>query len=248
MLRVALAICLALSISVAGARAQAPAPGDEELLQTFIAVALSSTSGSPGDEPKLTRWTVPVRVAVVGADPGEPTVEMLRTHLDRLKAITGHDIQFVKNGSANILVLFAEDPFTDIQNEPYKTQVAPLFQRDPNMLSTIALARGAVPCYSLTLRNAQERPYGSLVGVSSRSGIEDRRACLVKQLTRALGLLNTSNATWSVTAAGFRYAELPAGDVRMLQLLYSSKLTQGMPQTEVRKAAPAILKELPPGG
>jgi hypothetical protein len=248
MLRVALAIFLALAAPVVAVQAQAPAPGDEELLQTFIAVALSSTSGSPGDEPKLTRWTVPVRVGLAGADPGEPTVDMLRTHLDRLKAVTGHDIQFVRNGTANILVLFADDPFTDIQNEPYKTQVAPLFQRDPNMLNTIALARGAVPCYSLTLRNAQERPYASLVGVSARGGQDDRRTCLVKQLTRALGLLNTSNATWSVTAAGFRHAELPSGDVRMLQLLYSAKLTQGMPQAEVRKVAPAILKELPPGG
>jgi hypothetical protein len=84
--------------------------------------------------------------------------------------------------------------------------------------------------------------------VSARGGPEDRRTCLVKQLTRALGLLNTSNATWSVTAAGFRHAELPSGDVRMLQLLYSPKLVQGMPQAEVRKVAPAILKELPPGG
>jgi len=191
---------------------------------------------------------VPVRIGLAGADPGEPTIEMLKTHIDRLKAVTGHDIQFVRNGTTNILVLFAEDPFTDIQNDPYKAQVAPIFQRDPNMLGTIALARGAVPCYSLTLRNAAERPYASLIGVSTRSSPEDRRTCLVKQLTRALGLLNTSNAIWSVTAAGFRHAELPSGDVRMLQLLYHSKLTQGMSQTEVRKLAPALLKELPPGG
>ena len=122
---------------------------------------------------------------------------------------------------------------------------APLDSTDPRYL---ALARGAVPCYSLTLRNAQERPYASLVGVSSRMGTEERRTCIVKQLTRALGLLNTSNATWSVTAAGFRHAELPSGDVKMLQLLYSAKLTQGMTQTEVRKLAPDVLKQLAPGG
>lgn len=246
MLRAAFVSVLCLLLGLGNVRAQAP--GDDEILQTFLAVALSSTSGSPGDEPKLTRWTVPVRVGLAGIDPGEQTLDIVKTHLDRLKAITGHDIQFVRNGTANILVMFAEDPFTDVQSEPYRTQIAPLFQRDPNMLNTIALARGAVPCYSLTLRNAQERPYASLIGVSSRGNAEDRRACIVKQFTRAIGLLNTSNATWSVTAAGFRHAELPSGDVRMLQLLYSSKLTQGMTQTEVRKLAPDLLRQLPPGG
>lgn len=246
MLRAAFASIVCLVLGLGGAHAQAP--GDDEILQTFMAVALSSTSGSPGDEPRLTRWTAPVRVGLAGIDPGEQTLDIVRTHLDRLKAITGHDIQFVRGGTANILVMFADDPFADVQSEPYRTQIAPLFQRDPTMINTIALARGAVPCYSLTLRNAQERPYASLIGVSSRSSVEDRRTCIVKQFTRALGLLNTSNAMWSVTAAGFRHAELPSGDVRMLQLLYSAKLTQGMTQTEVRKLAPDLLRQLPPGG
>jgi hypothetical protein len=246
MLRAAFASLVCLALACGSARAQAP--GDDDILQTFMAVALSSTSGSPGDEPKLTRWTVPLRVGLAGIDPGEQTLDMLRTHLDRLRAITGHDIQFVRSGTTNLLVMFAEDPFADVQSEPYRSQITPLFQRDPGMINTIALARGAVPCYSLTLRNAQERPYASLVGVSSRIGTEERRTCIVKQLTRALGLLNTSNATWSVTAAGFRHAELPSGDVKMLQLLYSAKLTQGMTHTEVRKLAPDVLKQLAPGG
>jgi hypothetical protein len=248
MLRAAFASLVCLALVLGGAPVRAQAPGDDEILQTFLAVALSSTSGSPGDEPKLTRWTVPVRVGLAGIDPGEQTLDVVRTHLDRLRAITGHDIQFVRNGTTNLMVMFAEDPFADVQSEPYRTQISPLFQRDPGMINTIALARGAVPCYSLTLRNAQERPYASLVGVSSRLGAEERRTCIVKQLTRALGLLNTSNATWSVTAAGFRHAELPSGDVRMLQLLYSTKLTQGMTLGEVRKLAPDLLKQLPPGG
>lgn len=227
--------------------AQAQAPSNDEVVTTFLAVALGSTSGSMTDEPKLTRWTVPVRISLIGLPVPEPAMAIIRSHTERLKSITAQDIQLAGNGAGNVTIVWAEEPFTDIQNEPYRTQLTTFFQRDSSLVTMIALARGSAPCYALTLRNSAERPYASLVGISVRSSAEEQRACVIKQLTKVMGLLGTSNASWSVTAAGFRHLELPAGDIRMLKLLYHPRLTQGMGLAEVRKLAPDLIKDLPAG-
>lgn len=222
----------------------AQAPSNDEVVTTFATVALGSTSGSVTDEPKLTRWTVPVRIALIGMPAPEPALALIRSHTERLKAITGHDIQLAANGAGNVSIVWADEPFTDIQNEPYRTQLATFFQRDASLVTMIGMARGSAPCYALTLRNSAERPYAALVGISVKSSAEEQRACVIKQLTKVMGLLGTSNSSWSVTAAGFRHLDLPPGDVRMLKLLYHARLSQGMGLGEVRKLAPELVKEL----
>lgn len=239
--------CLLLGLAVAGAgSARANEPSEMQLLETFYASALGSSSGRPGDEPRLVRWTAPVRISLMGIEAAGDAQTLLREHVERLRAITGHDVQLVaEGGNPNVLVMFAEDPFADVEKEPYRAKLLPLFQRDPTMPGLIALARGAAPCFAFTLRGNNEQPTASLVGMSTRSAAAETRACVVKMLPKVLGLIGLSDSPWSVTAAGFRHAELPAGDVRLLQLLYSPKLTQGMTLTEVRRLAPTILREMP---
>ena len=223
---------------------RAQAPSNDEIVATFATVALGSTSGSVTDEPKLTRWTVPVRIALIGMPAPEPALALIRSHTERLKAITGHDIQLAGNAAGNVSIVWADEPFTDIQNEPYRTQLATFFQRDASLVTMIGMARGSAPCYALTLRNSAERPYAALVGISVKNSAEEQRACVIKQLTKVMGLLSTSNSSWSVTAAGFRHLDLPPGDVRMLKLLYHPRLSQGMGLGEVRKLASELVKEL----
>ena len=225
--------------------AWADEPDDTQLLDTFYTAAFGSSSGRPGDEPRLVRWTVPVRIGLMGLEAGEQTTSVLREQIDRLRAITGHDVQLVREGGTNVVVMFAEDPFADVEKEPYRGQLLPLFQRDPAMPGLIALARGSAPCFAFTLRGNNERPAASLVGMSTRSGPSETRACIIKLLPKVLGLGGLTNSFWSVTAAGFRHSELPRADQRMLRLLYSQKLTQGMTLTEGKRLAPTILKELP---
>lgn len=239
-----IAVAVLGSLLAASPDVRAQAPSNEEIVTTLLAVGLGSTSGSATDEPKLTRWTVPVRIALIGLPAPEPALAVIRAHTERLKAITGHDIQLAGNGAVNVTIVWAEEPFTDIQTEPYRTQLATFFQRDASLVTMIAMARGSAPCYALTLRNVAERPYAALVGISVRSSADEQRACVIKQLTKVTGLLGTSNASWSVTAAGFRHLDLPPGDIRMLKLLYHAKLTQGMGLGEVRKLAPELIKDV----
>ncbi|MBL8696931.1 MAG: DUF2927 domain-containing protein [Alphaproteobacteria bacterium] len=239
------AFLLILFAALAAPPARADEPSDTQLLDAFYVAALGSSSGRPGDEPRLVRWTVPVRIGLMGLEAGEATLGVLREQIERLRVITGHDLQQVRDGGANVVVMFAEDPFADVEKEPYRGQLLPLFQRDPAMPGLIALARGSAPCFAFTLRGNNERPAASLVGLSTRSGPAEMRTCIVKLLPKVLGLGGLTDAFWSVTAAGFRHADLPNGDVRMLKLLYSPKLTQGMTLSEVKRLAPTVLKELP---
>ncbi len=241
-----IAVAVFWSLLTASPDVRAQAPSNDEVVATFVTVGLGSTSGSLTDEPKLTRWTVPVRIALIGMPAPEPALAIIRDQTERLRAITGHDIQLAGTAAGNVSIVWADEPFTDIQTEPYRTQLATFFQRDASLITMIGMARGSAPCYALTLRNSAERPYAALVGISVRSSAEEQRACVIKQLTKVMGLLGTSNATWSVTAAGFRHLELPPGDVRMLKLLYHARLTQGMGLGEVRKLAPELIKELAP--
>jgi len=226
--RVALVASAVAALFVAPAAAQQPPnpyhppltqamPPLDVLVAQFERIAFSSEFGGNNRRGRIIKWARPIRVRI-GGWRSERSRTAVRDVLSRLSALSGLQIDLLEPGAssvANLTILFRD------KSIPGQALCNTFIDKYPNFIITKVRI-------VITSLNPQQR-----------------RHCIVEELTQSLGLVNDSPLVFpSIFNDSSRQQELHAWDELMVQTLYNPRLYPGI---AVRKARPifrAILAEL----
>ncbi len=192
-------------------------PPLDVLVAQFERIAFSSEFGGNNRRGRIIKWARPIRVRI-GGWRSERSRTVVRDVLSRLSALSGLQIDLLEPGAsraANLTILFRD------KSIPGQALCNTFIDKYPNFVITKVRV-------VITSLNPQQR-----------------RHCIVEELTQSLGLVNDSPLVFpSIFNDSSRQQELHAWDEIMVQTLYHPRLYPGI---TVRKARPifrAILAEL----
>lgn len=244
----------------AEAEAAGDAPPVERLVLLFDDVAFGrEVEERPGTEPRLIKWTVPVRIGTeqIGGDIAledtagaavehvvmqaapvpEAIIETLRAHARALSTISGHDIRLAVAGEVpNLWVTLTTVPLMGRLEIPG--------------VSRALLRRLAGPgrCYFVTFANTDGVIRRGHVVANRLLPAKALRHCLLEELTQSLGLPNDSQRLRpSVFSDSDTLETLSAADAMLLQVLYDPLMTPGMPREAALWRAEGLFRKLRDG-
>lgn len=208
---------------------------NEDLLRHFDVIAFNSEFAGPS--PYVMRWEGPVRIHLKGValDRFRPRLAAFIT--GELIPLTGLDFSFVEAESqANMLVFhYPRDELAGPMH-PYwheGTSLEALLQRSQ--------------CFVRLHSNQRRQIVAALVAIPVYAADERVTACIVEEMTQAMGLLNDADEVRpSVFNDLSLYQELTTHDRLLLRTLYDPRLSAGMPRRQVLPLAAQILAELRP--
>lgn len=198
----------------------------------------------------LAKWLVPIRVGLLvepGGDAGAYQA-MTERHLAALAEATGLEIGVAAPENANLLVIFARDPFEAARRQRHRYRH---LVRDPRAFDVLlGQMEQSATCFGLLWGGW---PSGrsidfSVVFVRTDLGARTVEGCLVQETAQVLGLLHDLDpAADSVFSDSGRQIHLTARDRLLLRLLYDPRLQPGMGWQEVEPLARAALRDLRKG-
>jgi len=210
-------------------------PGADDLIAQFERVVFADEYDESRALDRVAKWAGPVRVAARGARAREFEA-VLTAHLARLGALTGLPMALLDrpDGSENLAVHFA--PWDEVE------ALARPWSPEPDWLRVIVDEAGCLfvfrPDEGGTIREA-------IVLVKAEERADRIAACLLEELTQALGLPNDSNRLRpSVFNDWDRLVELPLGDRILVRALYDSRLAPGTPRAEAMALVGPIIRDL----
>lgn len=231
-------------------------PTDEELVQDFLKVALS-TGGNEGtgvDRGYVTRFHGPVRIAVHGvAD------DVARQRIDQLvmqmRQVTGHDIGFAVAGeAANYHVHLLSTTNAEAIASAVFDQIPSLHNtlerdaRQEGLASDVKKAMGWMQrqlCMAYYLPAKGRPDIESAHALISRGMSAERtRHCLAEEMAQVLGLPGDTRKAWpSRFTDNQRETDLSDYDWLYLRLLYDRDIRAGMTGGQVRLAALRLVRD-----
>ena len=231
--------------------AERPTPAQ---LSAFFADVAFGTEYLKSGSPVIQKWREPVRIRVSEIEgnlvdkpgggkelklrklkPKPEHIALLRKHLTTLVKLTG-----IKSESAGAV---GKPPNFFIQFVPRLTMHAPFLVKgaDPNLLKKLA-APGV--CYFLTAAKKGEIVWATIV-VNNQLDAKAMDACLLEEITQALGLPNDSD---KVKPSVFNNRATPTAlnrtDVILIKTLYDLRLASGMNKKQAMRRVPKIIAEL----
>jgi len=243
-----------------GAAAAADSPSDKALTTFFESVVFGAeykdvAKGST----VIKKWVEPIRINVTSIGgkmidkpdggkelklakrkPSKTEVALIRKHFGRLLKITGLKTESAKKSG--------KKPNLFIKFVPRRAMHAPFLVPgvDKKMLRRLA-APGV--CYFLTAAKQGRIIWGTIV-VNGQLPERDMDACLMEELTQALGLPNDSDI---VKPSMFNNRAQPTAinrtDAIMIRTLYDKRLQPGMPRDKAMATAARLIaawnKKLP---
>lgn len=219
-------------------------PSPEKIVENFLGVVFGPASGDLASQP-LRKWDKQIRVSVVGSGPAQ-IVPHVQSHLQHLKYLTNHDIEFMPQGDVNYVVLMTSDIAADVLTT-HRALARNFFVSDAAMEQIVNSHRGKSQCYYVATWNGS-LIQGALVVVPSGRDVATIYLCLIRQMAQALGLLyNGAPPDFSVFSNATRFVDLTTQDMTFLRMLYDPRLKPGMSFDEVRRLAPEILRDLEAG-
>ncbi len=231
---------LAAVLSAAGCVSVEPTLSNAAVTTNFLRIAFGAEYVQVVG-PRLSKWTES-ELGVFLEAPGLPPERLaavqasLARHLLRLERLTGLRFRFpgstVAEGSHIIVFVL---PRTALEQELRTT-----FDLDPK----------AVACFGGAFRG-NDRPggiRGALIGIPDDLPPNDIDACLVEEVTQALGLfMDDDRVRPSVFNDDDAFRDLTWQDELMLRVLYDRRLAPGMTRAEAAPVVRRLVEELRSG-
>jgi hypothetical protein len=212
-----------LVASVAFAASQ-PWQKTEFITNSFYEIALGSEYG--GSALKVRKWEKPVKI-YVEHQVGDVALhnELLNSHIQDLRSITGLNIQRVKSKSrANIKYYFTSQ------------KKLPALVRSVSGKGSVQYIKTAV-CLATMRVNGDSSINSAAIFIPVNQARMHAKllSCIVEELTQVLGLPRDSDAVFpSIFNDRSRDQMLTGLDVTLLKLLYHPKIKSGMGKKQLR--------------
>lgn len=244
---IAAALLLAWMVALQGC-ASAPTAQDltdEDYVRNFRTVAFYREFDADKIQQPLTRWEGPLRVALVG-DVKTRYSEYTRLHLEDLASLTGLDIALAPHEEANILVILSPEPF-ERALDTYRADYRSYFSSDRAMEAITAQMKAEATCYARVITDEADDNVitGAMALIPTDQGRFVVRACIIEELTQAMGLFNDSDEIRpSIFNDSSPNMVLTEHDRILLRVLYDSRLRPGMTWTQAEPVVRLVVAKL----
>lgn len=206
----------------------------DRLVTNFDLIVFHTEFG-PTPEPRVRKWTSPVRV-YIDSRAGDAKIqrELTATHMLLLQKLTALDIGYTQNlAEANIVIVFER------QNRLIQTVNQYLAEpiRDEKAL------RGSL-CFGVYAANGDFQITRAVIGIPSDAAPSFGKlpACIIEELTQVMGLPNDSDQVYpSIFNDHSSDDFLTEQDETLIRLLYDPRLVPGMDRTTALDKVRAIL-------
>jgi Protein of unknown function (DUF2927) len=243
----ALALIGVLMLSLAGCTATDTSEEltDEDYVANFRTVAFYREFDPEKRSRELTRWETPLRVALIG-DVSERYTAYARDQLEDMAAISGLPVDLVAPDQANVVVIFSPEPF-DQALTTYREFYRPFFNSDMSMERITTKMKPEATCFGHLITD-DERPndiVGAVILIPTDLGRFVVRACIIEELTQAMGLFNDSDDIKpSIFNDSSSNMTLTDHDRILFRLLYDKRLHPGMTWEEAEPIVRRAVAEL----
>ncbi len=221
------------------------------LSANFLRIAMYeeySSSGARAQVPlNLTRWTVPVRVALhfgasVPASRQATDRARIASYLARLSQITGLPISLT-NGAANMTIAITG---VDERRDLGPLISAALPQINPAQIASVTNLGRSTYCLVWTQSNSATSTYErAFVYIPAEHPDLMRLACMHEEIAQGLGLPNDiGTARPSIFNDDEEFALLTRQDELLLRILYNPALQNGMTETQARPIVDGLAQGL----
>jgi len=233
-----------LALAACGTAPTAQDLSDDDYVRNFETVAFYREFDPDGVRQVLTRWEGPLRVALAG-EVQDRHVGYARHHLRDLATLTGLEIGLAPIEEANVVVILAPAPF-ERALDTYREIYRPFFSSERAMERVTAQMRAEATCYARVLTNdSGDVITGAMALIPTDQGRFVVRACLIEELTQALGLFNDSDdIVPSIFNDSSPNMVLSEHDRLLVRLLYDPRLRPGMTWDEAEPVVRAVIAEL----
>lgn len=206
----------------------------ERMVASFDLIVFRTEFG-PTPEPRVRKWTSPVRV-YIDSRAGDAKVqrELTATHMLLLQKLTTLDIGYTQNlAQANIVIVFErQQRLIDTVNQYLAEPI-----RDPKALN------GSL-CFGIYAANSDFQITKAVIGIPSDAAPSFGKlpACIIEELTQVMGLPNDSDQVYpSIFNDHSPDDFLTEQDETLIRLLYDPRLVPGMDRTTALDKVRAIL-------
>jgi AcrR family transcriptional regulator len=189
------------------------------------------------DSTVVRKWSGPMRVAIYARDPLRYR-QLVLPHLDHLRRVTGLDIRLVDGSEPDqnaYVFVFGREQFYAYAEQHLGPGKNPRTNR-------------FLACFGYFHANGRRDIDEITAVIPSFISDEEIRACVIEEVTQAIGLPNDSDsANPSIFNDDDVYQDLTWQDELFLRVLYASRVRSGMTRTAFEPLAGRILEELRPG-
>ncbi len=254
----ALACAAALFVAVAPVAGHAD-PKDDDLLRHFENVVFGSEISGVKPVDYIQKWMTPIRVSITAMQgtmttkpdggrhlqltnvkPDKAFVDLVRKHLTQLVTLTGATSEKSDNANgkpANFVIKFVPRL---VMGQAFMDKDV-----DPEVLKRLGMPG---VCYFLTRSISTGALFRSLIIVNRELPPAQMDACLLEEMTQAMGLPNDSDiVSPSIFNQKSTLQSLSDSDRQMLKILYDQRLPAGTPKADAMRISRAILSELQGG-
>lgn len=227
----------------------------DQLLKHFETIAFGSEYDVVAPVGHVQKWMSPVRVSIVNmegkiipkagggkelklnyAKPTPKQVSLIKKHLKTLVTLTGIKSEKANKDAgkpANFIIKFV----------PRLVMGQPFIAKDVPANIIAKLGKAGV-CYFLTRSISTGAMFRSLIIVNSELPRDQMNACLLEEMTQALGLPNDSDVVSpSIFNQKSVNQELSKADVMLIKTLYDKRLPAGTPKADALRIGRQIISE-----
>lgn len=244
----AAALCAVVALVVAGCQQTKTAQNlsDDEYVDNFETIAFYREF-DPDQRPHLlTRWEGPLKIALVG-EVTESYISYASDHIQEMADISGLPIDITEPGEkANVVVIFSPDPFREAVTV-YRDAYRPFFPSTDVMERMTAEMESEATCYGriVTADNDPNEIVAAVILIPTDLGRFIVRACIIEELTQAMGLFNDSDDVEpSIFNDSSPNMTLTDHDRILFHLLYDQRLSTGMSWPEAEPIVRQVVKEI----
>ncbi len=219
-----------------GAPRAQDAPRNVEILANLTEIVFGSEFIGE-DSMVVRKWSGPMRLAVYAGDPARYR-RLVAPHLEHLRRLTGLDIRLVDNsepGQNAYVFVFGREQFYAYAEQHLGPGKNPRTNR-------------FLACFGYFHANGRKDIDEITAVIPSFIGDDEVRACVVEEVTQAIGLPNDSDsANPSIFNDDDAYQDITWQDELFLRVLYDPRVRSGMTRAEFEPLARQVLEELRPG-
>jgi len=245
-LAIATTLALASLLALAGCKNTPTSQSltDDDYVHNFKTVAFYREFDPDQLEQVLTRWEGPLRVALVG-DVNDRTIAYAELHLADLAALSGLEVSLSPRDEANVVVILSPEPF-ERALDTYRADYSGFFTSERAMKAVTAQMKTEATCYARVVTNeAGDVITGAMALIPTDEGRFVVRACIIEELTQAMGLFNDSDEIRpSIFNDSSPNMVLSQHDRILLQVLYDPRLKPGMTWLQAEPIVRTIVAEL----
>ncbi len=249
------AVVLATSLSTTAPATAADGPSADDLMRHFDNVVFGAEVEGVQAAKHIQKWMTPLRVSITSMKgemidkgggqrelklsfvrPDKAYVDMIRKHLTTLVKLTGAVSEKSDKDAGKPANFFIKFVPRLAMGQPFIANDV-----DPDVLKR--LSRPGV-CYFLTRSISTGAMFRSLIVVNNELPPDQMDACLLEEMTQAMGLPNDSDlVTPSIFNQKSTRRDLSGNDILLLQTLYDKRLPAGTPRADALRIGREILQE-----